>query len=117
MQSPEPTWWYVSLDAISARPTAVRVLGTVHAPAGTAWLALVMNKGIFSTTKLLLVPSVIKGVDQPHPSQGLIPVRAYDGSRLVAAEVLQPEFLDSAQVLDIGGVASTRHEAEAWSSR
>ena len=117
MRTYEGTWFYVSLDAPSKKPTAVRFVGNVQTPGGVGLLAEAVNKQLFNSNRLLLVPSEPQIESNSATSEPFVPVRTFNGSHLEPGQTVTAAAVRAAQVLDIAGITPSRQVAENWSHK
>ncbi len=117
MRTYEGTWFYVSLDAPSATPTAVRFVGIVETPGGVGLLAEAINKKLFNASRLLLLPSQLQSESSSTAPESFVPVRAFNGTHMEPGQTLTAAAVQAAQVLDIAGITPFRQVAEDWSRK
>ena len=117
MRTYEGTWFYVSLDAPSTKPTAVRFVGNVQTPGGVGLLAEAINKQLFNSSRLLLLPSQLQHEPSSATQEAFVPVRTFNGSHLEPGQTLTAAAVEAAQVLDIAGITPSRQVAENWSRK
>ena len=114
MRTFEGTWFYVSLDAPSTMPTALRFVGNVQTPGGLGLLAETINKRLFNASRLLLLPSHVRSEPSSDSVESIVPVRTFDGSHLQPGQTVTAAALRVAHVLDIAGITPSRLVAESW---